>query len=68
MAKKYKFLEPQVTRREMAQVLIKALDRSLTEQEIKTIHWLGDTEFETRGVLLDLFKELNERIEYFKKD
>lgn len=68
MTKQYKFVDPQVTRREMAQVLIKGLDRSLTEQEVSAIHWLGDTDYTTRGVLLDLFKELNERIEYFKED
>ncbi|WP_404470636.1 hypothetical protein [Sutcliffiella horikoshii] len=57
----YKFVDPQVTRREMVQVLTKGLGRSLTEQEINTIHWLGDCEYQTRGVLLDLFKELVEK-------
>lgn len=61
--KQYKFVDPQESRREMAQILIKGLERSLTEQEIKTIYWLGDTDYETRGVLLDLFKELVERQE-----
>lgn len=59
--KKYKFVEPQVTRREIAQTLIRTLDRELTEQEVKVIYWLGDAEYETRGVLLDLFKELAEK-------
>lgn len=68
MAKQNKFVDPQVTRREMAQVLTRSLGRSLTDQEIETIYWLGDTEYKTREVLLDLFKELYERIEYFKKD
>jgi hypothetical protein len=61
--KQYKFVDPNVTRQEMAKVLIKGLDRYLTEQEVKLIHWLGDCEFETRGVLLDIFKELVERQE-----
>ncbi|MEH7526129.1 hypothetical protein V7149_23110 [Bacillus sp. JJ1503] len=64
----YKFVEPDTTRQEIAKTLIKSLERSLTEQEVKTIYWLGDCEYETRGVLTDLFNELLERIEYFKED
>ncbi|WP_025727733.1 hypothetical protein [Heyndrickxia ginsengihumi] len=67
MAKQYKFVDPQVTRREIGQELVKGLERSLNDQEIDAIYWLGDADYKTRGVLLDLFKELNERIEYFKK-
>lgn len=61
MAKHYKFVDPQVTRREMVAVLVKGLGRQLTEDEIDTIHWLGDCEFKTRGVILDLFKELSNK-------
>lgn len=43
----------------MMTVLVKGLGRNLTEQENKTIHWLGDTDYETRGGLLDLFKEFS---------
>ncbi|RJR23621.1 hypothetical protein C4578_04065 [Candidatus Microgenomates bacterium] len=56
--KNYKFVDPQVTRREMVEVLTKGLGRRLTKPEIDTIHWLGDCEYKTREVLLDLFKEL----------
>lgn len=52
---KHKFEEPQVSRREMAEVLVKGLGRKLTDQEIETIYWLGDSE---REVILDFFKEL----------
>ncbi|WP_066297635.1 hypothetical protein [Bacillus sp. FJAT-29937] len=68
MIKQYEYVDPDVTRQEMAKVLIKGLGRSLTEQEIRTIYWLGDIEYKSRGIILDLFKELNERIEYFKED
>lgn len=61
--KRYQFVDPNVSRQELAKVLIRGLGRSLTDQEIKTIYWLGDCEYETRGVLLDLFKELVERQE-----
>lgn len=59
--KKYKFVEPQESRREMVKVLTEGLGRPLTEQEINTIHWLGDCEYQTRGVLLNLFKELAQK-------
>lgn len=38
------------------------------DQEVKTIHWLGDWDYETRGVLLDLFKDLKSKIEFYKED
>lgn len=59
--KVYKFVEPAVTRQEFSQTLVKGLGRALTEQEAKTLHWLSECEFETRGVILDLFKELVKR-------
>lgn len=59
--KKYKFVEPEETREEMITVLVKGLGRSLTQQEARIIHWLGYCEYETRGVILDLFKELSEK-------
>jgi hypothetical protein len=61
--KQYKFVEPSETRKEMVNVLVKGLGRSITDQEAKTLYWLGDTDYETRGVLIDLFKELVERQE-----
>jgi hypothetical protein len=66
--KQYKFIEPDTTRQEIGRTLIKALERDLTEQEFRTIYWLGDCDFETRGVITDLFKEMLERINYFKED
>lgn len=59
----YKFVDPDVTREQMTKVLVRVLNRKLTEQEIRIIYWLGNTEPETRGVLLDLFKELTNEIE-----
>ena len=56
--KQYKFVDPDETINEMLKVLVNGLGRGLTEQELKTVIWLGNTEYETRGVLLDLFKEL----------
>lgn len=64
--KKHKFVDPQVTRNEMLKVLVKGLGRALTDQEIETIYYLGDCEYKTRGVLLNLFKELVERQEELK--
>lgn len=61
--KTYKYVEPAQTRQEMAKVLIKALERSLTDQEAKALYWLSDCEYETRGVILDLFKELASKID-----
>lgn len=66
--KQYTFVEPSETREEITKTLMKALERSLTEQEVKTIYWLGDCEYETRGILTSFFNELLERIEYFKED
>ncbi|WP_286231279.1 hypothetical protein [Neobacillus mesonae] len=48
---------------EMVITLSKGLKRALTEQEVRIIYWLGDCDYETRGVILDLFKELGEKIE-----
>lgn len=68
MAKQYKYVDPDVTRKEMIEVLVKALGRKLTDQEVSMVHWLGDCSYESRGVILDLFKEMAERIEYFKEN
>ncbi|WP_078430998.1 hypothetical protein [Alkalihalobacterium alkalinitrilicum] len=57
----YPFVKPGETRKEMVRVLTKGLERSITDQEAKIIYWLGDCDPETRGVLLDLFKELSEK-------
>lgn len=62
MKKQYKFEESAVTTTKMIDVLVEGLGRPLSEQEIQTIYWLGGTEYTTRGVLLDLFNELNKRI------
>jgi hypothetical protein len=59
--KQYRFVEPNVTRQEMSKTLTKGLGRALTQQEANIIYWLGDCDYETRGVLLDLFKELVEK-------
>lgn len=66
--KQYKFVEPEETRDQLVKVLVRGLERSLTDQEAKTIHWLSQCEYETRGVITDLFKEMLERIEYYKED
>ncbi|ADU30390.1 hypothetical protein [Evansella cellulosilytica] len=59
----YMFEEPNKTRKDMAEVLVKGLGRSLTDLEARIIYWLGDCCPDTRGVLLDLFKEYNKEIE-----
>lgn len=59
--KQYKMVDPMMTREQMEKVLVEGLGRTLTEQESKIIYWLGDCDYETRGVLLDLFKELTEK-------
>lgn len=68
MDNKYKFVEPKETRQEMLEILVKALERSLTDDEVKIIYLLGDADDQTRGVLLNLFQELKQRIDYFKED
>jgi hypothetical protein len=47
---------------------LKGLRRALIEQEINTVYWLGDCDYETRDVITDLFKELVERMEYFMEE
>lgn len=59
MSKQYKFVEPIVKEKQLFTTLQNALGRSLTPQESKTIHWISECEFETSGVLLDLFRELS---------
>ncbi|MER2005935.1 MAG: hypothetical protein ABS939_00665 [Psychrobacillus sp.] len=63
MVKQYKFVEPAVTTTKMIDVLVEGLGRPLSEQEIRTIYWLGESEYTTREVILDLFIELNKRIQ-----
>lgn len=65
--KTYRFVDPDVTRKEMAKLLIKGLGRALTDQEVRMVYWMGDCDYEFRGVMTDLFKELSQRIEYFKE-
>jgi hypothetical protein len=57
----YPYVEPEETLEQMVYTLSKGLKRALTEQEMRIIYWLSDTNYETRGILLDLFKELSER-------
>lgn len=66
--KLYPFVEPNVTRQELIKILVKGLERSLTEQETRFIHWLGDCDYETRGVIVDLFKEMGKKIEFYKEN
>ncbi|MBL4951028.1 hypothetical protein JK635_02085 [Neobacillus sp. YIM B02564] len=61
MTKQYQFIEPEETKKEMVNVLVKGLERALTDQEIRIIYWLSECEYQTRGVILDLFKELSEK-------
>ncbi|MCB5238914.1 hypothetical protein [Niallia circulans] len=68
MGEKYKTEDPMFTRQKLASILIKGLDRALTEQEIKTIYILGDCDHETKGVLLSLLEELAARVDYFKEE
>lgn len=59
--KQYQFIEPSETSKEMAEVLVKGLGRALTQQEADTLYWLSECEYVTRGVILDLFKELSNK-------
>jgi hypothetical protein len=56
--KKYSWVEPYVTKTELIETLVKGLDRALTHQEASVTNWICDCDTETRGILLDLFKEL----------
>ena len=62
------FVDPEETRQEIAKVLVKGLERSLTEEEARIVYWLGDADLSTREVILNLFWELEQRIEYFKEE
>lgn len=59
--KRYQFVEPEETRKEMVEVLVKGLGRALTQQEADTLYWLSECEYTTRGVILDLFKEISNK-------
>lgn len=61
MKKQYRFVEPKVKEKQLVITLESGLGRALTQQESKTIKWISECEFETSGVLLDLFKELSGR-------
>lgn len=61
MKKQYKFVDPFDMQNEMVDVLSRGLGRALTELEMRKIVWLSDCEYETSGVLLDLFKELSQK-------
>lgn len=61
IGKRYEVRDSDKVRMEIVQVLEKGLGRSLTGQELYVAYWLGDCEFETVGVLLDIFKELAEK-------
>ena len=55
---KYKFVEPEIKEQQLIDVLEKGLGRELTTLESRKIKWISECEYETSGVLLDLFKEL----------
>lgn len=61
MAKQYNWVEPEIHEKEMIAVLTKGLGRPLTDLEIRKINWFSNCEYDTRGVLLDLFKELTNK-------
>ena len=58
---KYQFVEPNITREQLSIILSKGLKRALTQQEANTIYWLSECDYETRGILTDLFRELVEK-------
>lgn len=59
MSKTYKFVEPEVKEQQMVEALEKGLGRELTALEARKIKWISECEYDTSGVLLDLFKELS---------
>ncbi|MBT2721426.1 hypothetical protein [Bacillus sp. ISL-46] len=59
----YRYVAPSVTCKDLTLTLVNGLGRALTEQETRTIDWLCDTDYETRGVLSDLIKELAQQQE-----
>lgn len=54
------FLDPEEAYLEIKLLLISRLDRQLTDLEERKLKWLSDCEYETIGVIFDLFKELSE--------
>lgn len=58
MLKYAKYIDSDIAYTEMKEVLETKLGRELTSLEERKIKWLADGEYETIGVILDLFKEL----------
>ncbi len=59
--KRYNFVDPEVKEQELVEALEKGLGRELTVLESRKIKWISECEYETSGVLLDLFKELAQK-------
>ena len=56
--KVHKWMDPFTAKQELIETLVKGLDRALTHQEIKILHWICDSDLEKSGVITDLIKEL----------
>lgn len=54
-----RFVDATKSYNEMKTLLVNRLGRELTEQEDRKIKWLADGEYDTIGVLLNLFDELS---------
>lgn len=61
MAKRYEFVDSEIKEQQLVGVLEKGLGRELTALEFRKIKWISECDYETSGVLLDLFKELSEK-------
>lgn len=54
-----RFIDEVAAYNEMKTLLEQRLGRELTEKERSTINWLADCEYQTIGVIVDLFDELS---------
>lgn len=52
------FMDRYCIHQELIKTLVDGLDRALTHQEINALNRIVDSNYETREIILDLFKEL----------
>lgn len=59
--KTYKFVEPEETRKQLCELFVMALNRPANQIEARVINWISECEYETRGVIVDIFQEIVEK-------
>jgi hypothetical protein len=57
--KNYRYVDQKTMNERILKVLKTGLGRELTQLETRKIEWLSGSDYETTGVILDIFKELS---------